>query len=470
MKRAWLLLGLVVSGCALGEDEAVNIFRTEVARDLGGVARDDDDARELGARIHAAADTAPAGEPGIGLADCFRLAIANSEGLRGRAEGVLQADMLEREAIASVLPRVALYGTHVKDDRSIALGGGSSIQPSERTGYGFTVTQSLFEAEVFPRLSIAAETRRIETLLLRNERDQLLFQVATEFYEALGLEADLEAIEATRASAQESLRVLEARRAVGVARADDVLLAQASVAEAEARSIQAAADLERVRARLRNVLGIDRLPPLQDTYEVIPGPRSIPRLVDMALSQRYDLEAARAEIDRADAEETLTWMAFLPDVTATFTQYLESEEAFSSQLDWTLGVNLEWTLFDGGGRVARAARARSMLRQRQLDLQRLEEQVRLEVEDAALAFRSLDRALFAFAARSRAATAAHDVTEALVAAGSATNLELLVARDTREEAARNLIRTTLGRKLAALRIRLAAGDMRSAPPAAELAD
>ena len=114
--------------------------------------------------------------------------------------------------------------------------------------------------------------------------------------------------------------------------------------------------------------------------------------------------------------------------------------------------------------------ARSMLRQRQLDLQRLEEQVRLEVEDAALAFRSLDRALFAFAARSRAATAAHDVTEALVAAGSATNLELLVARDTREEAARNLIRTTLGRKLAALRIRLAAGDMRSAPPAAELAD
>jgi len=474
--RLLLLLLLLPAGCAWDGQKADDIFHAEVARDLGAgpeeeilAERDDDDALAAGQRLEERATIEAAG-PGLTLSECFRLAIAGSERLRGRAEQIFEADMARREAIAAVLPHVALYGTHTKDSNKIAFGGGSAFQPSERTNYGFLVTQTIFDGELAPKLSIIEETRRIQALTLRDERDRLLFNVASDFYVALGLEADLGAIRATRASAEEALRVFEARAEVGLARADDVLLAQASVAEAEARSIQVGADLDRVRARLSSTLGRTPLPPLVDTYDVVTDAGPLPRLVDLGLRQRADLEAARRAVEEARSREDLTFTEFLPKADLTFNHLTESEEGFNSQLDWTLGVNLTWNLFEAGGSVARVAQARSAVRRRQLELKALEEQVKLEVEDAALAFRSLDRAQFAFAARARAATAAHAITEELLAAGSATQLELLVARDTREDAARNLIRTTLGRKLAALRIRLAAGDLRNAPPVAALAD
>lgn len=464
------LLSLTLAGCAWDGDQAAEIYHTEVARDLGGFERGDDEALATGQRLQAQAEATPAKPAqGLSLSDCFRLAISNSERLRAQSEQIFSTNMQRREAIAAVLPRVALYGTHTKDSRSVSLGGGPPIQGSERTSYGFTVSQSLLPKRLLPQLSVLDETRQIQSLLLRDQRDQILFSVASDFYEALGLRADVAAIEVTLESAREALRVLEARLSVGAARQDDVLLARASVAEAEARLIQTQANLDQVEARLSAITERKPLPRLIDTYQVARGPREIPRLVDLALAQRYDLQAARREVKKAEANKTLSWTEYLPDVDLTYTHYTESEESFTSQLDWSLGVNLSWTLFDGGGREARLAQAYSQIRQRQLELREIEERVRLEVEQAALSFRSFDRALFAFQARARAASSAHEVAATRLSNGSATPLEVLVARETREDATRNLTRTALGRKLAALRIRLAAGDFRRAGPVAELA-
>lgn len=473
MSRTTLLLTtLLASGCAAYTAEASREVRqVEVASDLGGEEREPEAAGALGERLEreAKALRAEQGDAGLTLSDCFRLALATSERLGLRAERVFDVDMQRREAIASVLPQVALYGRHTKDSNSIALGGGSSFQPSERTSYGVRVRQAVFDPTILPRLSVLEETRQIEALNLRAERDQVLFDVASDFYEILSLEADLVAIAATAASAEESVRVLEARAELGLTREDSVLLARASQAEAEARRIQTAAERDRAKARLRSKLGRQTLPPLRDTYEVSSQPDALPRLVDRALAQRYDLAAARTAIAEAEAQKDQALSAYLPRVDLVFDHLTESEEGFNRQLDWTLGIDLSWTVFDGGGREARVARAASAIRARQLALRELERSVEVEVEEAALAFRSLDRALFSFQARAQAATAAYQVIETRQTNGDATNLEVLDARRTREDATRNLERARLGRKLAALRIRLAAGDFRRAAPAAELA-
>lgn len=466
MSRAPSLLWLMLLLGCNGAEHAADAFHTELARDLGGVERDDDDARGVGERIGEAA----AVESGaITLTDCFRLALANADALRAQSELWYANDLQKVEAIATVLPQVSLYLDHTKDSRSIGFGGGGSFQPSERTDYGVRVEQVLLDGRLFPRLDLIEQTQRIQALELRGTRDELLFAVATHFYEVLGLEADLSSISATLESARETLRVLETRQALGVARDDEVLLAKASAAEAEARQIQAAAELEQVRARLESLTQIRPLPTLRDTFQVASGPREIPRLIDLALAQRYDLEAGRAAIKAAEAQAEEAWTAYVPKANLTFDLIQESEEGFRSQLDWSLGITVDWTLFDGFGREARIARARSTIRQREWELRAQEKQARLEVTEAALAFRAFDRALFAFEARAQAAAAAYEATDVRLREGTATHLELLVARDTREDAARNLTRTALGRKLAALRIRLAAGDLRSAQPAAELA-
>jgi len=466
--RSTLLLSvtLLLSSCAWDGVGASDALHTELARDLGGPERDDVGALSLGRRL-LAQRTAPVSSDSLTLTHCFRLALTNSDSLRARGEDLFSSELQEREAIASLLPSVSLYANHTKDSNAIRFSGFGSFQPSERTGYGFTVTETL-DPTVFPRLDVISEVRRIQALSLRDERDRLLFAVASDFFAVLALEADVRVLHESLVSARESSRVLRARNTNGTAREDEALLAEASAAEAESRLIRARAERDRARAQLSTKIGQPLPARLDDTYEVRPGPRDIPRLIDLALRQRYDLEAARRGVAEATARKHSAIASYLPRAELMFNHLTETEDGFNSQLDWTLGLNLSWTLFDSGGREARLARAYSAIRQREHELRELEKGIRLEVEDAVLAFQALEQALPSLRSQDRAAGAAQEVVKARLALGSATQLEALAASASRENAARDLTRTLLARKLAALRIRLAVGDLRRSAPVAAL--
>jgi outer membrane protein TolC len=130
-------------------------------------------------------------------------------------------------------------------------------------------------------------------------------------------------------------------------------------------------------------------------------------------------------------------------------------------------LNLTWNLFDSGGREARQARALSGIRQKELTLNALNRQIRQEVEEAVLSFESLQKQLGALKSRAEASKASLELAEAEYRADEATNLDVQVSRRTWEEAERDLARTELALKLAALKIQLVTGTFNQALPLME---
>ena len=455
-----IALVLALPGCVGGGEKARETYLQEAFRDVAGDPATDEVSLATGRRAEAGAQKLSTKEE-LTLPDCLRLALVHSEDLKIRGERILQADALKAQAIGGLLPSVTAYGRFTRDSDRIKFGG-QTFTSLQRTEFWIGAKQPILDGRLLPAIDLAKETRRIESLRLRDDRDQLFFQVATAFYEARSLEEDSAAIEASRARSQEHLRVLQVREEAGEARREETLLARARLDEAEARGIQAGSDLERVRVRLALLTGVTPFTQrLQDTYEVLIQPGELPQLVVRALQGRRDLEIARLEVDRARSARGLVLSEYLPKATLGFDHWTDMDGGFNEMIDWTLSIDVEWAIFDGGAREAALARQLSIIRERKLERRRLQKEVRQEVEDAALAFRSLDRSMKSFESRARASAESGGLMEKRFRAGEATTLDLLVAEEVRQDAERNLARSRFARKLAALRIRLALGDLRS---------
>lgn len=472
---AALLAPALTAGCA---DTARRLYLEETVDDLAYAPDDDDDLEAAGEHLAALAEEAAVSSQ-LTLTDCMRLALVNYEYLTARGEDLLQADTLRAEAITTMLPRVGFSLTHTRNSNPVSFDTGPTstgltpgsprpFLPREYTEHSVIVTQPLLDARTLPAYRLATATRRVEALNLDDLRDEVLFQVATAFYEVLGFDRDVEALRSTLAQVDEQLRVLAARLAVGEAQRQEVLLAEARRAEVEVELVQAELDRETSRARLARLTGVPNPRRLVDTLDAVRPPGDVGDLVARAFAARPDLEAARVAVEQAAQERNLVLAEYLPVVTLDFTYFTRAVAGFNQFLDYSVQANLLWTLFDGGQREVELVRAASVERERALLAEALAEDVRLEVIEAALAYAALDRTKQALAARRVAAAGAQELASLQFGAGEATNLDVLVAVAERQNAERNEIRGEFARKLAALRIWLATGEITRSPPARRL--
>ncbi len=392
---------------------------------------------------------------------CFALALRNSEQLRKQAEQIFQQEAREREIISTILPQVTGIGEYTQDSDTVPFGS----TPQDRFEVYFTAKQTLFSGEYVPKKNINQHAQKIETLRLKKKRNQLLFQVASEFYRILQIEADIEALEAALNSAEEFVNVVEARRDAGVASRDELLLSRARRNEVKSTLTNRRYDRRQARARLAEWLSTRSLPQnLTDDYTVQWKDLSVPMLVRKSKKKNPDLRIARTSVKQAQSQKNQVKTEYLPEIDATFTHHTNRKGAFNRFLDWTFFVQGRWKLFDGGGREARMAKAHSRIREARLERSDLQDQLYREIREATLAYQSLEGTLDLLRGRMENAREASEVVSSRYEAGEATNLDVLRAEETAEDAARNHARTQLARKLAALRIHFATGTMQNADP------
>lgn len=470
---SWILLLLVALAqfsCVADREDALAMRDEKMYRDLTERMNETRDTRVAPARVGEALKEWEArhdGEDSITLAECFRLALNNSEELLIQGEQLFETWTYEKEAISSLLPSVALNGTFSRDSEEVKWNG-FKVSPRDSAEYWFSVNQTIFDGRAIAAVPAAKAASRIEELNLQDRRDRLLYNVAAAFYEILGLGHDVQVFEASLESAVEFHRVVDARYRIGEASRQETMSSLAQKDNIEAELIRAQHNLKISRTNLARLICLDDLPEtLVDTYEATYTPDLLPALKEMATQERADLEAARAGVELAEAERMAAFSDYLPKVTAGLTRWIKREGAFSEPVDWNLSLDLSWNLFDSFGREARQARALSGIRQQELTVQALERQVRKEVEDAVLSYDSLDRVLVALRSRADASRAALDLATAEYNADEATNLDVQIARRSWEEAARDLRRAELAQKLAALRIQLVCGQFRLSDPLIE---
>lgn len=465
MTGCWFLVLLfLLGGCSWSEEEANNIYQEQTFGDLVEEPEPHDLQKNVRDNRESTKQRIEEQE-GLSLSDALFYALDRSKSLRAQAEQIYQQDAREQSVIATLLPTVQATFEHTRDEAEQTVGG-ETLTPQSRSEYWFTVNQNIFTGEFAPAREAVRQSRKIAKLQLKGEREQLSFNVASAFYRILQAESDLEALQASLESAREFERIVQSRVDAGRASRDELLSARARVSEVQNLISEAEERRNAQRARLSELIGVNHqsLPDrLIDSLDP-DRPEGTPSdLVARAIQSREDLAAAERQAEVAEAERNRELSGYYPDVDLTLQQWTHREGGFQAENDWTAVLGIQYTLLDGFGREARIAEAESRIRQNRLEARDLERSIEREVREAVVAFESIQESMDFQESRLEAAEEAHRVATSRFEAGSATHLDVLEAAQTRQEADRDLRRTRLAEKLAALRIYLTTGTLEQSP-------
>ncbi len=174
---------------------------------------------------------------------------------------------------------------------------------------------------------------------------------------------------------------------VGTRPRSDVARAEVDVANARVDLIRAR-NAERVaRVALNTAMGIEIDTPTQVQDNLVYEPVSLDRaqIRAEALRQRPEYRQIKLQVEAAEAIERQAFRNFFPDLTGSGAYGGVREELTEV---WSLTLSLTWTMYDGGGRVARYREARanvdgarSRVRALELDLLREVEQTQITIEE-----------------------------------------------------------------------------------------
>ena len=219
----------------------------------------------------------------------------------------------------------------------------------------------------------AAEAQLLAANFAFNDTHRdVIYEVQQAYYRLLSSIGQEDSVRASLSNAKAVQQAAEDRLAHGLATLPDVLEARSATAQAE-YDLQTILGAEEIaRGDLATALGTSATATIQvQPLDQVPTPESIgdavDQAIDRALGQRPDLMQQVAEIRSADARVKEARAAYYPALSLDVSPEMPSLYGQQSPYPWAhtadlvggLRFNLQWTVFDGGGRKNRLAQARA---------------------------------------------------------------------------------------------------------------
>ena len=223
-----------------------------------------------------------------------------------------------------------------------------------------------WEVDLWGRVSntVKAGSYEAEATLgdLGNVRLTMHAEVATDYFQIRGLDAQLGLTEAEVTASEQSLGLTEAQAKSGLASGQEVDQVAVLLSLVRAQ----ATDLGIQRALLEHAIAVLLGQPASSFIVVaVPGdlaPVSVPAgLPSQLLERRPDVAAAERRVAVANAQIGVARAAYFPalglDASAGFVSAAIGDLLSGPSLVWAVGASLSQTLFDGGKRAGVTAQA-----------------------------------------------------------------------------------------------------------------
>ncbi len=361
--------------------------------------------------------------------------------LLGAREQVRQAEEEVVAAQAGMGPdlQVLLSYTKEKEAKQYAVygvGTGSIIgfAPAgyEDTWYtALQLTQTLYAGGSIRAGVKAAEFQKSSAeSLYERSLQSVANSVRKAYYDLQRFRAQLGVAEESVELAKEHLKQVEAFYRNGVVAKNEVLRVQVDVSSAELDRIRMDNAVKVAWKALERAVGAS----LQENYTLGDPETSLPDFDlppdpgTLALAQRPEIfsfefqSKAAMQVAAAEKGQLLPQVLFVGEVNAA------DDSFFPENDDWTLGISVQWTLFDSGEQNAKASQAKSLARQLLHELEDLRRQIGLEVSTANLDLESAKQRVAV--ARAQVESAEEDYRMALrrYSAQVGTNIDVLDAR------------------------------------------
>jgi outer membrane protein TolC len=378
----------------------------------------------------------------LSLSDAIDLAIQNNLATLLAQERTREAQGIEKESRAGLLPNISGVAYQANLTVNLAALG---FQPGRFPGFTSTFIGPFNNFDARVRLqqmifSLSAirnyQAGRAGVRMAEVEEDLAREQVATftalRYLESLRADRLQVAAQADVELAQALLKLAQDERDAGVATGVDVTRAETRLAQQQLRLAQAQTTLEEARLQLQRVVGlplgstVTLTDPLTFTIESLPA-------IDLAVAQaekdRPEVRIAAAQVTLNDYERRAARADLLPNVEFLGDYGVSGITPTNTDLPTRrVAAQLNVPIFNGGLTQGRIAVAASRERQSELELNSTRGQVE---EDVRLAFSALRTTAEAVRAADKSVELAQrelEMSRDRFRAGVADNLEVISAQ------------------------------------------
>jgi outer membrane protein TolC len=306
------------------------------------------------------------------------------------------------------------------EQAGVNLGGGSDnpFGVDNEFQTGVQVTQTLYNGSAFAAISGAEQFKAVTRFALDRQMQVVSNEVYEAYYRALLAEERARVVKQRVERTRQTLQEISTQVAQGVTAKYQRLSAEVDLSNARTELIDAENQADLALESLKNTLGLSPDAPIELAGR-LDAPRqddflqiSATRAVDRAMNQRPDLERARLNVELEQIRRKTTRSQYLPRVSAvanfnytgrvpddrtivntTNPQdptdpffYEQSTLGFFNDSYWnpsvSVGLNLTWNLFNGFQTTARMQQDAISIQQAEVQLDRLQRGVELEVSRA----------------------------------------------------------------------------------------
>lgn len=412
----------------------------------------------------------------VTLDDALRSAEQNNLNLALLHEQTVQTETLRLQAISTLTPAItgqmgwnyseiddvtldfaemlpAEFADFVDPD---AFGDPIVVQLQQYWAGNVTVSQNLFNAQAFPAWFAANHSIEAANLQEQWQRVQVRGSVAMTYYQ-------LALLRKTLPLAAQAVELAERRQELADRRVASGEAPQQELLESALQLAQARRDLRDLQQQeLESSLQFAQATGLDSQAElVLPEPVTVPQSIDAVMAQldeRGDIQSVEEQVEVARLSRLTQDLGWLPTVRGNFTyNYNQNSSFVGEEVFWVAGLSANWTLWDGGYRIALQRRDASRQRAAAIQADLTAQQASQELQTAWSALEQSETALDAAQQQLALAEQNLKLAQSSAQAGSITTLDADGAELLYLQAELGLLQEQITRDMTAVRLRMAMG-------------
>ena len=333
------------------------------------------------------------------LEEAVNIGMENAPKIVARIGDYVASQQRVNQALAPLLPQLTASGSYGRARTISPLSGASLLNDFGSTSV--TASQLLFDfGRTWAAKDVAKSSAEALKEVLEAQKLDISQLVKTQYYTLLLSKRLVEVNVTALDRAEVNLRSAQGFFQVGTQPKSFVTRAEVDVANGRVNVIRAQNAVSLARVALNTAMGISVNAPteVKDTLAYQPFPMDRQALVGEALKNRPEYRQIKAQADAADAFVRQTFRDFFPNLVGSGTYGItgvtggiavagtsRSASGFTDYgNEWQVGISLNWSIFDGGGKIARYKEAKANLEASQARVRDTELQVWQSVEQSYL--------------------------------------------------------------------------------------
>ncbi len=325
------------------------------------------------------------------LDDLYMIALKRSEAIKISEEDLFIAKRTKEKALSVLVPRFSAFGNYTRySEEKKAADTATLIQPESTTAWGLRFDQSFtLNGKELIALEITKDRIKKSKYDLDAVKEAYLFTVASAYYDILKTAKAVDIATANVERLKTHKNAVNVQLKIEAATKTDLYRAQAELSKSKTELINAKNRLRLAQNVLSRVVGLEgnfeiKKPEFNKNFLLDNDMDSLKR---EALFDRAELKSLALQKKISEDRVKFTKSAYWPTVSVegVYQKYDQEPDSFMVNDEIiSIGVMLNFTIFDGGLRRAEIKESLAKKRQAELAEKELSKDIATEVEDAYL--------------------------------------------------------------------------------------